>query len=307
MSSSDPLAALKLSTPATVARTDQLDATRASTPEARRAQMQQLAQEFEATLMNEMLSGWRNSLLTDEETDGENGGSDMSQMTEMVSGEFGRALSRSGGLGIADVLMRSFERQLNGGDSTRSTAAPIDALSVKAQALGDAAVPAALVSRPVASPPPETVKPVAAATTAVDGTVTSAYGWRPDPFTGQSRFHAGVDVRMAYGEPVPVAAAGRVSFVGPQGGYGLTVMVDHGDGLQTRYAHLSSTDVQVDDEVSSGQPIARSGSSGRSTGPHLHVELLSQGKPVDPGGLLKRSASVADWMAYRTPSSRSAD
>ena len=87
---------------------------------------------------------------------------------------------------------------------------------------------------------------------------------------------------MAYGEDVRAAAGGVVRFAGEQGGYGLMVVVDHGDGIETRYAHLSSADVRVGTAVEAGQTIARSGRSGRTTGPHLHFEVRRAGQPVSP-------------------------
>lgn len=227
-------------------------------PQAERAQLKALAQEFEAMLMNEMLSGWRRSLMSDDDDNAAGfmqGG--LGTMTDLVSTELGRALSGSGGLGIAVELLRAFDRQV----------------ASEAPATPHAEAPLAAAGPKAASAP-----------------ISSGFGWRSDPFTGKSTFHAGVDVRMAYGQSVTSMAAGQVSFAGEQGGYGLTVVVDHSDGLQTRYAHLSSIDVQTGDTVGRGQQLARSGSSGRSTGPHVHVELLRQGRPVDPTGLLEKAA-----------------
>lgn len=226
--------------------------------EAERAQLKRLAQEFEAMLMNEMLSGWRRSLMSEDDEDAggfAHGG--LGAMTDMVGTEFGRALSRSGGLGITGTLLNAFDRQRAPEPHGATDARP---------ALG--------FLEPL---PPREAKAAP---------ITSGFGWRLDPLSGRSAFHAGVDVRLAYGQPVASLADGRVSAAGEQGGYGLTVVVDHPDGFQTRYAHLSSIDVQIGDSVGRGQPLARSGSSGRSTGPHLHVELLRDGRPIDPSSLL---------------------
>lgn len=270
--------------------------------EAERVQLAQLAQEFEAMLMNEMLSGWRESLaadrgLDDGDADGANG---LGAMTDMVSTEFGRALSRSGGLGIANVLLRSFDRLASRpDDSTRETAVPmIGAGRPLAVATGTAG------SGLPAGAPTSDVGPGEApdgVTSRIGGTVTSGFGWRPDPFSGRVQFHAGADIRMAYGQDVAAVADGRVAFAGEQAGYGLTVVLDHDNGLQTRYGHLSRASVRTGDVVAGGQIIAQSGSSGRSTGPHLHVELRSDGKPVDPAALLKSGGGRADWKAYRSP------
>ncbi|MDE3154021.1 MAG: M23 family metallopeptidase [Acidobacteriota bacterium] len=116
----------------------------------------------------------------------------------------------------------------------------------------------------------------------LDTAVNSPYGWRRDPFNGQVRFHGGVDLRAAYGAEVPVVGAGVVKFAGDEGGYGLTVLVQHADGIETRYAHLSSLDVQTGQQVTAGQTIGRVGMTGRATGPHLHFEVLDNGQRVNP-------------------------
>jgi len=284
--------------------------------EAERATLKQLAQEFEAMLLNEMLADWRRSLIADTDSEGPAG---LGTMTDVVGAEFGRALSRSGGVGIAAVLLRSFERQqasaATDGKIPSGAAAPTTPVALEAGgtsvATGDSngaarSVPEQMSVRAeaLAGRARQVLHMFAERAYPVEGTVTSGFGWRTDPFSGQATFHAGLDLRMAYGEPVASVAPGRVSFAGDQRGYGLTVIVDHADGLQTRYAHLSSTDVHVGDEVQPGQIIARSGNSGRSTAPHLHVELLSGGRPVDPAGLLKGVAASADWMTYQSPSIR---
>jgi murein DD-endopeptidase MepM/ murein hydrolase activator NlpD len=112
--------------------------------------------------------------------------------------------------------------------------------------------------------------------------VSSKFGWRRDPLTGEATFHNGVDIAVAYGRDVKAAAGGVVSFAGVQHGYGNTLVIDHEDGRQTRYAHLSQELVRVGDVVREGQIVAKSGNSGRSTGPHLHFEMLVNGRPVDP-------------------------
>ena len=113
-------------------------------------------------------------------------------------------------------------------------------------------------------------------------TVTSAYGWRQDPFTGEAKFHNGVDLRAAEGSDVLSAGAGRVTFSGTSGAYGTTVVVQHAGGLSTRYAHLSEALVKAGDEVSDRQIIGRAGQTGRATAAHLHFEVLEDGVPVDP-------------------------
>ena len=113
--------------------------------------------------------------------------------------------------------------------------------------------------------------------------MTSAYGWRSDPFTGESRFHRGVDLRAAYGTEVPAASGGTVVSAGERGSYGNLVVVRDGQGVETRYAHLSAIAGQGGRRRSApGTPIGRVGSSGRSAAPHLHFEVLVNGERVDP-------------------------
>lgn len=112
--------------------------------------------------------------------------------------------------------------------------------------------------------------------------VTSAYGWRQDPISGQPRFHRGVDLRAATGDQVSSTGAGRVVFSGNDGAYGTTVVVEHANGLSTRYAHLLSSLVNAGDEIEEGQTVGLAGQSGRATGPHVHYEVRASGQAVDP-------------------------
>jgi murein DD-endopeptidase MepM/ murein hydrolase activator NlpD len=116
----------------------------------------------------------------------------------------------------------------------------------------------------------------------VEADSSSRFGWRSDPFHGKRKFHQGLDLKAAYGTEVGSAGDGTVTFAGERGGYGLMVVVAHENGLETRYAHLASADVQPGERIGAGQTLGRVGSSGRSTGPHLHFEVLQDGQRVDP-------------------------
>src|SRR6266496_3293464 len=117
----------------------------------------------------------------------------------------------------------------------------------------------------------------------VDGKLESSFGGRRNPFGGSGyEFHSGQDIEAAWGAPVIAGASGKITFVGWQNGYGQLVVIDHGGGLTTRYGHLSHIDVSLDDTVARGQFIARVGSTGRSTGPHLHYEVRINDEPVNP-------------------------
>lgn len=119
------------------------------------------------------------------------------------------------------------------------------------------------------------------------GFISSGFGHRADPFTGEGAFHEGVDIASRLGSPIRAMADGVVSFVGDKPNYGKTVEITHGRGVITRYAHTLSLLTKVGDKVSRGDPIALVGSSGRSTGPHVHVEVLKEGRAVNPAGYLR--------------------
>lgn len=115
----------------------------------------------------------------------------------------------------------------------------------------------------------------------VDGPVTSGVGWRVDPFgSGKLLFHRGIDIAVPVGTPVRSTRKGRVLFAGPRRGYGATVIVEHANGDRTMYGHNSLVRVQVGDLVEPGTVVAFSGNTGRSTGPHVHYELIASGRPI---------------------------
>ncbi len=119
---------------------------------------------------------------------------------------------------------------------------------------------------------------------------SSSFGVRIDPFLSKPAMHTGIDFRGETGDAVRVTAGGTVVSAGWSGGYGRMIEVDHGNGLSTRYGHLSEIDVRVGDNVKAGQAIGRVGSTGRSTGPHLHYETRIDGEAVDPNRFLVAGA-----------------
>jgi murein DD-endopeptidase MepM/ murein hydrolase activator NlpD len=121
---------------------------------------------------------------------------------------------------------------------------------------------------------------------------TSPFGVRIDPFLHVPAMHTGIDVRGSFGEPIHATAAGTVTAAGWSGGYGQMVEIDHGNGLSTRYGHLSEIDVSVGQSVRIGQVIGRLGSTGRSTGPHLHYETRVDGEAVDPQKFLNAGVKL---------------
>lgn len=127
--------------------------------------------------------------------------------------------------------------------------------------------------------------------------LSSGFGYRHDPFTGAGAMHAGLDFTGAYGSPIRAAAAGRVVTAGPMSGYGNVVEVDHGHGILTRYAHLAGFATRVGALVAPGDVIARMGSTGRSTGTHLHFEVRVGGTPVNPLRFLEANSDVLEIKA----------
>jgi murein DD-endopeptidase MepM/ murein hydrolase activator NlpD len=243
--------------------------TRAGSSEADRAQVRALAVQFESMLLSQMLREMRESMAED---DTEGLGAPM--MADQMNSELGLALSKSGGIGLTNFLLQALQR-----DDQPPFAAASDthggepALMPLASAV---TVPAVLAGSPVDP-----------------SVISSDYGWRSDPIDGRARFHAGRDLRVAYGQQVRAATGGVIKSAGEQSGYGLTIVIDHGQGLETRYAHLSSIEVLRGANVVPGQAIARSGNSGRTTGPHLHFEIRQDGQPIDPGSV-PGLAPVAD-------------
>jgi murein DD-endopeptidase MepM/ murein hydrolase activator NlpD len=122
---------------------------------------------------------------------------------------------------------------------------------------------------------------------------TSGFGVRSDPFLGRPAMHTGLDFRAATGDPVRATANGKVASSGWAGGYGRMVEIDHGNGLSTRYGHLSEINVKVGDVIKIGQVIGAVGSTGRSTGPHLHYETRIDGEAVDPQKFLRAGVRLS--------------
>ncbi len=120
--------------------------------------------------------------------------------------------------------------------------------------------------------------------------LSSPFGTRKDPFSGRLTRHKGVDIAGFTGMPIISTAAGLVTESGKRGGYGLMVEIQHGNGLVTRYAHAKSLNVSVGDIVTKGQKVAVMGSTGRSTGPHVHYEVLKNGKQINPNYYIQRKA-----------------
>jgi murein DD-endopeptidase MepM/ murein hydrolase activator NlpD len=181
---------------------------------------------------------------TIEESGDTEGGFGKSIYTELFDQELSKAVAHRGALGISDLIDKSLSRTPNP-SSQEETAIPDFRL-------------------PISAP------------------VTSGFGVRADPFTGKARFHKGVDLGAPAGTSVPAPLAGKVLSAGNASDYGLCVVVEHAGGLKTRYAHLGSIRVVPGDSIAAGEIIGSVGNTGRSSGAHLHFEVLKDGKAVDP-------------------------
>ena len=247
-----------------------------STRAAERQRLERLASEFESMLLVQVLRDMRRAG-TWNEGESETAGETQS-LFELLDAELATQMTRVQGFGMTRQLLEAFDRMKPAqpeGDGLALAGATEGAGPI------DVAAPVDVATRALAALPggPHGGGVV------TSSSITSPYGWRRDPITGDSRFHRGVDLKAAYGQDVPAAAGGRVLFSGSQGSYGTTVVVEHQDRSRTRYAHLSVALVEAGDEVSRGDLIGRAGSTGRATGPHVHVEVVDvDGNSVDPAG-----------------------
>lgn len=194
----------------------------------------------------------------------------LSEMAESRGRSWSRALAKLG-FRVSDPVPRPSPRPSGEAVGGPFVPAPMDALTRADAALSRlVGLRAAAKRLPLARP--------------LDGdrVVTSEFGSRSDPFLGVGAMHTGIDFRAEVGDPVRSTGPGTVIASGRQGGYGLCVDVDHGNGVVTRYGHMSSLVVAVGDKVKAGDPVGLAGSTGRSTGPHLHYETRVAGEPVDP-------------------------
>jgi murein DD-endopeptidase MepM/ murein hydrolase activator NlpD len=238
-----------------------------------RDRLAQIAAEFESMLMLEMIKQMRQSVLG-EAGEGEDG-LGAGTFTSTIDGELASYLARAGGVGLQPMMLDAWDRQRGGADRTPSLVGPR---------------PSADRSLEVSAPSTGRV-PDEPLSLHMPARVSSSYGWRADPFGGHAKFHGGIDLAAAYGTAVPAAAGGTVVTAAEQGAYGLTVVVRHPGGYESRYAHLSSLSVNVGDQIAGGTVLGRVGSTGRSTAPHLHFEVTRAGQRVDPERFVRNLTS----------------
>ncbi|HEV7558054.1 MAG TPA: peptidoglycan DD-metalloendopeptidase family protein [Kofleriaceae bacterium] len=231
------------------------------TPVAHNDPKQVAAKQLEAFFLRRMLAEAR-----PEGTGGLDGGFAGDTFKQMLDEAIADKMSAAGGVGMAKM----FAKQLGGSEETAKVANPMPASSMPlpSHELGAESLGAPRLQLPV------------------NGTATSGYGMRNDPVHGISQNHPGFDLAAKTGTPVAAAAGGTITHAGEAGTYGNLVTIRHDNGFETRYAHLSAVTVKVGDKVDAGQQVGNVGTTGYSTGPHLHFELRRDGKPLDPAPLL---------------------
>ncbi len=237
----------------------------------------QTAMEFEALLLTQLTAALNPASDEAEDNLFSSTGADMYK--NMFGEQIAKIMASNGGIGVADTILRQLREKASAKSPALERA--IQAAQAVQQETRD--IPALKVNGTTKAEdlPTTWQAPVA-------GRVTSDFGVRTDPLNGQQRSHHGIDIAAPRGTPIGAAAAGTVVFVGKRGGYGNTVIIEQTDGKQTLYAHADQLLVQVGETVNAGQTIATVGSTGRSTGPHLHFEVRENGQPVDPAETLAK-------------------
>lgn len=207
----------------------------------------------------------------------DDGGFGKSIYTELFDQELSRSVAQRGALGIADLLYNRL---------APDTAADPEGATPKGESgpVSPKVAPAPQSQNDGAAVPSDAEVPDFRLP--VQAPISSDYGMRKDPFTGQRGFHRGIDLAVPAGTQVLAPWSGRVVSVGSEAGYGNYVVVEHPEGFQTRYAHLGSASVRTGDSVTAGEVLGAVGSSGRSTGPHLHFEVMRNGNRIDPKTVL---------------------
>jgi len=229
-----------------------------SAGKAKNEELKKVSQDFEAIFIAQLLKVMRETI---EESGLAEGGFGKSIYTELFDQEVALSMARRGALGISDLLYKNLaEKNSRTEQETGSPASPV-------------------------SPAGETDLEISDLQLPVRAPVSSGFGLRRDPFSGRARFHHGLDLAAPEGMAVVAALPGTVVSARFENGYGNTVVLQHSGGIQTRYGHLGSVSVKAGDDIEAADALGTVGSTGRSTGPHLHFEVIRSGEPVDPSGL----------------------
>jgi murein DD-endopeptidase MepM/ murein hydrolase activator NlpD len=234
--------------------------------------LKKVAQDFESLFVAYLLKVMRETI--EEAGDGAQAGLGKSIYTELFDEEMSKTIAKRSNLGIADLLMKRL-----------SATAPV---AVDPSAKSPTENPQTRPRNPLPAAPQTLELPrepdsdIPDIHLPVRAPVSSSFGMRRDPFTRQLRFHKGMDLAAPQGTEVRAALEGAVIFAGFKPAYGNTVIIQHADGLETTYAHLGSTSVRKGDTITTEQVIGTVGSTGQSTGPHLHFEVTRWGELMDP-------------------------
>lgn len=237
-----------------------VDPEKSGDPEA----IRDVAKQFESVFLHQVFKSMRSTIPKDGMLNSGFGGE---VFTDMLDQKYAEVASNSSSFGLADTIAR----QLMGGE----------------EVVGRDPTPAIPIRRLGANKAyAEQKQSTHAWTMPINGRVSSDFGMRRLHDEQHARLHGGIDFAAPTGTPIQAARDGEVLFAGTRGGYGNTVVIDHGGKTETLYAHASELLVKAGDKVRAGDEIAKVGSTGRSTGPHLHFEIREGGKRVDPGPLL---------------------
>ncbi len=249
-----------------------------------RSEIRKAAQEFEAIFIAQMLKVMRETI---QESGLLGGGFGKTIYTELFDQEVALSLAKRGALGIANLLEQKIVANLEASGKAALDPSP------------DAA-PLRTPGTPSHASPEESAEPsvqgseISDMQLPVHAPVSSQFGMRRDPFSGRPKFHKGLDLAAPEGMPVVPAMPGTVISAGYVSGYGNTVLVQHANGFQTRYAHLGSIFVNVGETITSEFILGTVGNTGRSTGSHLHFEVIRESMPVDPAASLNLYGSASD-------------
>jgi murein DD-endopeptidase MepM/ murein hydrolase activator NlpD len=232
-------------------------------------EMGEAAEQFEGYMVEMMVREMRKTV-----PEGMFSSSAVDMFAGVLDQEISKSIAASGGLGFARMLgQQSSSRSMSQGQP----------MPVRMIQPGEGGRTAQRVDGPLP----------------VDGVVTSGFGRRHDPFHGKGSFHKGLDIAAPSGTPIQPVRAGTVVSAGRNGGYGNVVVLDHGDGTTSMYAHCKELKVEAGDQVKLGQVIATVGTTGRSTGPHLHLEIHQHGQAVDPVEALGWSGENGQQLVSR--------
>jgi murein DD-endopeptidase MepM/ murein hydrolase activator NlpD len=245
-----------------------------------KSELKKASEEFEAVFIAYLLKVMRETI---EESGLTEGGFGKTIYTEIFDQEVSVSMAKRGALGISDMLYRDLSaKALNNaqpGEAKPKGSPEEDPGTQHSSGHSDGSV--------VARPTPGVSEPdITDLQLPVRAPISSGFGLRRDPFSHQVRFHKGLDLAAPRGMKVVSALPGTVISAGYQSGYGNSVVIQHTGGLQTRYGHLDKVNVKAGDVVASEEVLGTVGNTGRSTGPHLHFEVIRLGKQVDPASEL---------------------